>query len=158
MILSMKILPFEKYEIRSKKSIDELCALIDQSCESWGYSFSATNKPLLGKRQDKTFKLYRTIKYRNSFLPIAFGEIFEENGTSVIKITLKMNIFVMFFMLFWLSFILFGAISTLSKGQGIVVLFPLGMFLFGYLMVQGGFWFEVPKLKKLIYEAITKNN
>ena len=160
-VLSMNILPFERYDIESEMSINELFASIDQGCESWSFSYAysgAVSKPLLGGRQGMNFKLYRAIRYHNSFLPIAFGRITKIDGKSVVKITLRMNILVMVFMAIWLSFTLIGAISITSSEHGAPVLIPVGMFFFGYLLMQGSFWFEAPKLKKLTYEIIIKNS
>ncbi len=148
----MNILPFEKFTIKSKKCSNDLYHSIDQSHEPWKISFnySRKTKPLFGKRNGNEFKLFRAIKYGNAFLPIAYGKISSDKATSEIIVTLRLSYPVMVFCVIWLLFVLIIAFVILFKSFSFVSLAPLGMFLFGYLLMQIGFWVEAPKIKKIL--------
>lgn len=88
------------------------------------------------------------------FLPIAFGKIEPRGLGSKVNVKLRMNLFVIGFMTIWLSFALVGAISFLFISQDSMRFIPLGIFIVGYLLMQGGFWFEVPKIRKMIEKIV----
>tara|TARA_B100000767_G_C19451434_1_gene404202 strand:+ start:74 stop:514 length:441 start_codon:yes stop_codon:yes gene_type:complete len=146
--------------MKSSMSLEELYASIDQGCEPWKFSvgLGGRSKPLFGKRKENEFKVYRAIRYQNSFLPVAFGKISENGNEVLVEITLKMNIIVMIFMTVWLSFALIGAVTITFSGAEASLLIPVGMVAFGYLPMQGGFWFEVPKLKKLVGNIVPEHS
>lgn len=152
----MKILPFEKYTIESTKSPESIGEIIDKNCGSWKFPlFRQSNPmPLFGSRKGNNFKLYRYIQYRNSFLPIAFGKISNNQGGTVIEISLRMHWFVFVFMFFWLFFVSVAFFAFLFSPNHIAVLVPFGMFIVGYSLMYFCFWLEIPKLKNLISKML----
>jgi len=151
----MNIVPFESYEIKSEKRPEDILAAIAEKSEKWSFKnvFLSNNKPLTGDVKGSRFKVYRSIKYRNSFLPVAVVEVKSDGKGSFTKITLRMHAFVAVFISIWLSITLFAGIVFLNKSTGALSFAPFGMFLFGYLLMQIFFWIEVPKIKILLNQC-----
>ena len=156
----MNLLPFEKYVIRTNMSLEDLHLSIDQSCAPFKFLnvSGSLNKPLFGKRTENNFKLYRAIRYRNSFLPIAFGQITDNGNEVLVEITLKMNLAVMIFMAFWMSIASVSELALVLSGTEELSFSSLWLLGPGYLLMQAGFWFEVPKLKKIIRNVVPERN
>jgi len=151
----MKIFPYEKYELKSSASLEELYASIDKGCEPWKISanFGEISKPLFGKRCGNKFRLYRASSNKNAFQPVAFGTIYDNGEEVLVEVTLRMNMFVILFAVVWLSFtftLIFAYSLPITPS-----LVLIGMIVCGYLLIQGGFWFEVPRIKKLISNIVT---
>ncbi|MDH5181779.1 MAG: hypothetical protein OEZ39_01340 [Gammaproteobacteria bacterium] len=155
----MNILPFEQFQLVSDKQPDAVAGLIRENCAPGGvFGFAGEHKPLLGTYADRSFKLCRHISYRNSFLPVATGRIKAQDNGSVIDVSLRMHMAVIVFMAVWSAFFLYGTVATIYMSfSGMDTLNPvvIGLFLFGYLLMQGGFWFEAAKIRKLLAEIIT---
>jgi len=151
----MKPLPFEKYELKSSRSLEELYASIDNGCEPWNFfvNFGEINKPLFGKRSGNKFRLYKANSYNNAWQPIAYGTIHDNGEEILVEVSLRMHILVFLFTVAWLSFILIAMIAfriPLVPSIGLI-----GMFVCGCVVAYVGFWFEVPKIKKLISDIMT---
>ena len=148
----MNLFPFESYEINSEKKSEDILSAIAAKSEKWSLRnlFLSNNKPLTGDVKGSRFKVYRSIKYRNSFLPVAVVEVKSLGTGSNAKITLRMHAFVTVFITIWLSMTLLAGIAFLYKSNGAMTFAPFGMFLFGYLLMQICFWIEVPKIKSLL--------
>jgi len=151
----MNIVPFESYEINSEKKPEDILAAIAEKSEKWSLRnlFLSGNKPLTGDVKGSRFKVYRSIKYRNSFLPVAVVEVNSDSKGSITKITLRMHVFVTLFITLWLSMTLLAGIVFLYKSTGVLAFAPFGMFIFGYLLMQTCFWIEVPKIKSLLHQC-----
>ena len=156
----MKIIPFEKYEIRINRPSTEVVEIIGQNSEPWrlSYVFGARTKPFLGSVDNNTFKIYRAIRYQNSFLPILDGVIENRGNESKLLITMRMPHFTSIFMLFWLGGTLLMALSGDENFRTPVSFVPWGLFLFGYVLMQGGFWLEVPRAKQLLEETLGESS
>ena len=145
---SMRIFPFEKYKLKSRLSLKELYASIDESCRLWRFSayFNDKREPLFGKRIENKFRVYSAFRYRNSSKPIAFGTIYDNGEEISVEVTLRPNILVILFVAVWVSSLL-----IISYFMPIAPsLIPIGMAALGYLVMNVCFWFDVPKLKKEI--------
>lgn len=131
--------------------------------------FSKDHKAYQGTLKDNKFEVSRIINYRNSFLPLISGKIEPDLGGSVINITMKPHIFVIIFMLIWLSttggFFLLSIIAFLL-GSGfaeitgpapwMAIVGPAFMFIFGYALFTGGFRFEANSSIKF-FETLFKD-
>ena len=162
----MKYLPFENFVLTTSLSVDEVRNRLSNNIEPRKGSFISasktnTSKPYTGSILNNTFKIYRIINYKNSFLPVITGEITQAWGKTEITIKMKPVLFVLIFMAFWLGtvgivciVILVAAIldfkDIIHNGFSPPVLIPFGMFIFGYLLVTLGFKYESSTSKKFL--------
>ncbi len=105
-----------------------------------------------GNWTSNTFKIKRTIDYRNSFQPQIQGEFHNEWGKTIIRVKMRLPRYVIIFMAFWLSFTIFiGILFTFSINKecfGIFSLIPYIMFVMGWALTIGAFKVESSKSKK----------
>ncbi|MFN0063228.1 MAG: hypothetical protein ACKVPX_12040 [Myxococcaceae bacterium] len=125
--------------------------------------FSRNHKPYQGQITGSTFKVTRVIHYRNSFLPTVVGSVRSDGTGAVIEATLRLNPFVTAFMALWLGGVTAGAIGMtahqLSGGKNpAAAVVPALMFVFGYLLMQGGFLFESRKAKRFLEEIASPSH
>ncbi|PKN93757.1 MAG: hypothetical protein CVU44_08045 [Chloroflexi bacterium HGW-Chloroflexi-6] len=156
----MKFLPYERFRIRTSLSSQEAVNRLENAIEPKRFFrfFGASEKPYEGKLEGSHFEISRIIGYRNSFLPRIKGDVESEISGCSISISMQPHVFVITFMIFWLGGVGFAFLAALgsfvsSLGQTSTadpsfLLIPGGMFIFGYLMVLGGFKFESVKSKK----------
>jgi hypothetical protein len=160
----MKFFPYERFKIKSHLSKSEAINRLNNVIEPKRYFrfFGSSEKPYQGKIEDSHFEISRIIGYRNSFLPMIKGDIESEISGCSILISMQPQIFVVAFMIFWLGgvgffflVILWSFISSLGQTSATdpsILLFPAGMFVFGYALLLGGFKFESVKSKKFFQE------
>ena len=100
----MKFIPFEKFTIKSNLNEIELKSLLSNIIEPKKYfRIKRNNKcPYEGTIKNNHFKINRIIYYKNPFLPIIKGKFIPQinNGTNI-KITMRVNYFTFYFILFW---------------------------------------------------------
>ena len=118
----------------------------------WPFGIPVT-APFIGSVSDESFKIHRDIRYRNSFLPIIWGEIMLNGAGARVFVKMFIHPLVALFMIFWLSMVALGAATT----RGATSLIPLGMFIFGIALTVGSFVPEAIKAKSMILDAITNS-
>lgn len=122
--------------------------------------FKRTNtKPYEGQLHHNDFQINRIIHYRNSFLPQIKGQIRPKDLGTEVNIKMRLSVFVYIFLSIWCGslgiFVLVFSASNMMKGTfDPVVLVPLGMLLFAYVMVTAGFKYEANKAKKDLVEIL----
>ena len=79
------------------------------------YNNTANGKLYEGKISGQTFEVSRIINYRNSFLPIITGNITQENNATIIKINMRLHMFVSAFLVIWCTGFAGSMIFMLSK-------------------------------------------
>src|SRR5215831_2534302 len=149
----MALVPFERLTLRSRLKSDELYRRLAAAVEParwYRNPFSREqHKPYEGEIAPNGFRISRVIRYRNSFLPTIIGRIRADEAGSAIDMVLRLHLFVAVFMVVWLGGAAAGAIVgavEISHGHASAVgLIPLGLFIFGYVLMQGGFVFESRK-------------
>ena len=165
--MSMKlILPFEKYTLISSLSIDEIVKRLeknidlDNSPRFFGIN-SSSGKPYKGKYSANTFSITRVINYRNSFLPLIKGEISTYINETRINIIIRPVLSVLIFVSIWLGIVGIVAVFFLlaallpSAGSDITfthALIPLGMFIFGTLLMTLSFKAESKKARTFLVD------
>ena len=123
--------------------------------ESFGWR-PEDNPPFIGKVEGNEFSFYRDIRGRNSFLPRIRGRVLAYRNGSRIEVNMYLHPLVILFMLFWLGGVGSAAASMLWRGKGTEALVPLGMFVFGLLMILGGFYPEAIKARRILEERIQR--
>lgn len=127
------------------------------------------NGGFMGRVQDSgDFDIRRDINYRNSFLPLVFGQIRQDDysGGSRITVHMRMHRAVAIFMFFWLGMVGLSALgfllpwllhgtSPLSRPGDVPGIFiPVGMFLFGLALPYFAFRPEANKAEAFLHETL----
>jgi hypothetical protein len=155
----MALVPYERVVLHGQLSAEEVIRRLAAAVEPrkrFRISFLADHKPYQGEITGHRFSVSRIIGYRNSFLPTVDGVVRAAGQGAVLEATLMPHPVVLAFMGFWLSAVLLGSLAVLSTqlppGRSRwLFAFPAGMLLFGYLLMQGGFWFEARRAKDFLH-------
>lgn len=160
----MKYLPYENFCITTKLKPAEVQQRLEKEVSTRPGSFFS-----FGSREISTyfegyaingrFEFERDIKYRNSFLPKITGNTEPWLSGSRVHVKMRMPLAVIVFMCVWLIGAAFGGIiillAALNTGHtGIVMFAGFGFFLFGYLLMMGGFKRESRDAKKKLLEML----
>jgi hypothetical protein len=113
--------------------------------------------PFVGTVSKDGFRVYRDIRYRNSFLPIVSGRVEQTSDGTRVSVAMYLHPLAALFMLFWLSAVAIGAVSAYAKHGLAGASIPAGMFVFGVALVCGGFFPEAFKAKKLLRDGINRD-
>ena len=109
-----------------------------------------------GSTDNNTFQISRIVNYRNSFLPRIKGRITNDYNTTTIEITMQLHKFVLIFMGVWLigvlSFFIISLISNSFENLKLLDIMPLGMLIFGVLLMYVPFTMECGKSEKDLEE------
>jgi len=112
------------------------------------------HKPYQGEVTGHRFNLSRIIDYRNNLLPRVQGEVRKNGHGSILEATLTARPVALVFTSLWLSAFLVSALAALATAlhgrSQWTFLFPAGMFVFGYCLTQGSFWYEASRAKRLL--------
>jgi len=112
----MKLFPKEQIILTTVLSRDSVLQRISNSIEVEKdfKLFSSTNgkKAFQGRVSLNNFTIKRNLTYRNSFLPITFGQVYGTSLGSQINLTIKMGKFQFFAFVIWT--ILLGIFSIFS--------------------------------------------
>ena len=114
-------------------------------------------KPYQGEIVDNTFIISRIIRYRNSFLPTITGVVERAATETVVRVKIRSNPFLMgsFCLIFGL-FGWFGQKSVTNNGDtiGSVLLLPIGMALFAYVVAMAAFTYESTEAREDIQRIV----
>ncbi|WP_040278561.1 hypothetical protein [Psychroserpens damuponensis] len=147
----MKLIPSETIEIKSSLSIDQIRELLAHNIEpKMKFKFSKNHKIFEGFIEQDTFEIQRIIRGRNSFKPYIKGDIKSHNNGTLLSASLKMNHFVITFILIWLGMVCFGFFvsiyAVLRQDLNPIAAFgPLIMIVFAYGLMNYGFDSEKKK-------------
>jgi len=158
----MNFLPFENITYKTKLSEIDVVTRLHESVEpskTFRFTFfgGGSSMPYEGEIGNGYFEIKRIIGYRNSFLPQIKGTISRDTHGTTINVKMRLNMFVIVFLVIWFSGVGLGFVALLSSSLGekefdLTALIPLGMLLFAYLLSMGGFKFESHKSKKDLAE------
>ena len=119
--------------------------------ESFG-GHPSDSSPFIGKVEGDSFRMYRDIRYRNSFLPQVRGSVVSTSRGSRVLITMYLHPLVAVFVLFWLGTAGTGVITAFNAQNGNIG--PALMFLFGLILTVGAFYPEAFKARRLLEQSI----
>lgn len=154
----MKFLPYEKMVFHSslkEDKVKEKLVNVTEPIKGWRFQlvrFNSTSK-YAGEINGSSFQINRIISYRNSFLPQIIGKIEPQINGCTIRVIMRLHLFVLVFLLVWLGIVGLIAVSMiiaaiLFDSNNQLFFFPLGMFIFGYLLSILAFKLESSKSKK----------
>jgi hypothetical protein len=157
----MFFLPFEYFEIYTHLSPEEVCRRLCSVIEPWHWYPADINR-FFGTVYSDHFKISRKTGGGTMTPPVILGKV-EAHGTgSRIKITIRLDWFVVVWMIVIFGLMGFGILQMTSDGlialfpTGVLqirvlwaILFYLGSFSFGYLMMASQLWGERISRKSL---------
>lgn len=154
----MPLIPFDRFDVESPLPAEELSSRLAGSVEPKRWLRSGRGeRPFEGTVEDEgRFRIQRVIGYRNSFLPTLAGTVERTPGGSRIRGTMTMSPLVGIFIVIWLLGVLFFASPFLIAPREAAAspdplwVAPVGMFLFGWLLVSGAFTFESRQAHRLL--------
>lgn len=108
----------------------------------------ARNASYTGDVNGNNFRIRRDIQYRNSFLPIVSGTIEPGIGTTMLRVKMRMHLFVTVFEVLWLTISFSFALLALFQPAREAVVFPLMFCVGGYAMAMIAFYLEARIVKR----------
>jgi hypothetical protein len=158
----MYLVPYERFEVETTLTNSTIVEVLSSKIEPKKiFRLSSNHAPFEGDISLDGFEINRIIHYRNSFLPVISGQF--HTGVYGTKVIIKMRLHfgVIAFMCVW--FVVMGSafFSSLSSildnktAMSVATFIPLGMLIFVYVMVSGGFWFEARKQKKMLIKIFS---
>ncbi len=125
------------------------------------FGISKIEQPFEGEVGADDFRVFRTIRYRNSFLPLILGKFENAPSGSRASVTMRPIWLVLGVWILWMSFALVAAAATMAlvfKGRspgigGIAI--GLGLPVFGYLLASVSVAIEARKARRMLTEILT---
>jgi hypothetical protein len=160
----MAFIPFEIIQYKTGFSKNIVLEKLNSIVEREDILKSLTgkySKRFIGRINGNNIKIVNnTRKYRNSFSAIAFIKIFEDdNDDTIIDVFMRMNIFVIIFMIIWLGgciFALFIVLFLMPFDYEIEIIISclpiIILFIIGYSFMTGLFKMESRKIKENLEE------
>ena len=137
-----KLIPYERVIIRTSLSVDTIrhrLYMEIKPVETLFFPLFSNDKPYSGKITELGFKIMRSIKGRNSFLPLVKGVVEKDSDGSVIYITMTLHPFII------ASIIVMILSIIMSIGWN-----GLGIVAFLYVLCEVFFWLEVAKTNEFL--------
>lgn len=147
------------FTIETQKSEDEILQIIRDNTyiRTSAFDFPKGDKYFEGDVFENSFKIFRCIHYRNSFLPVIIGTIEKSDYDSPlkIKINMRMTIFVSVFISIWFTGVIAACLILPFVGFSMpAALVPYIMLVFGILLVVIPNKIETKKAKEKLEELL----
>lgn len=111
--------------------------------------------PFRGEVSSRTFEMTRVIGYKNSFLPVIRGTIEgHATGGSVVRVRMTLHLFTMIFLIVWMGFLVFFAMSDLVAVGHLRSYTPVFMLLFAVVLTLVAFFPEARSAERRIRKAL----
>ncbi|MBE0448316.1 MAG: hypothetical protein IBX64_09515 [Actinobacteria bacterium] len=154
----MNLLPYEKFEIQTSLTLEETVAALKGEVEPKGWWFwwsSHEHAIFQGDVSRDGFKIMRIIHYMNHFLPVIRGTFKQSQNGIAVMIQMDLHPFVKTFMLIWFGGVIifllvlsaYLASGIISLSSSFLLLIPLAMLIFGWVLASEFFWFEARKAR-----------
>ena len=157
----MKLLPYDTMTVDVPAPIEKVVDSLRRHVEprKW-FRLSHDHVPFQGEVHESGFTISRIIHYRNSFLPVLHGRFESQESSTAVHVRITLHPLVIGFLCVWFgTFAVFsfaGVFPLVQDGDATFLLCCGGMGLFAVLLTLGAFWFEVPKAKRLLQDALAK--
>ena len=151
----MKVIPFDRMEIE----IDQHLHVVRQRLQArvserkW-WMLPSTENEFSGNVTRSSFRISRTLHYKNSFLPIICGQLEEQNGKTLVRVVFRLATSVVIFMtlaFLFLAAIFIGALIELEPAGMIMASF---VSLFISLLTICGFNYELRYSKTNLLQVL----
>ena len=158
----MKFWPCDSFEIETTMSPEDIVASLSAKVEPRKLvrltGFSSHHAEFEGHISPDGFKITRILSYRNSFVPVITGRFLPRGSGTKIAIRMRVHLLATAFMCVWCGGLVWPVIAGLLTGPPTAILLSvvsLGMLVFAWAMVSGGFWFEAKKQKEMLIQMFT---
>jgi len=146
------IIPYERWTLRSPLSPSEVMTRLEAlvARPAWRWPWQRCDRPFQGSLDGRRFRVMRTIRGHNSFLPVIVGEVRDDLAGSRLEITFRLHKSVVAVLA------LFGvglATGFFGGRPSLVPLLVLAAFML--LLSAIGFAPEAEKAKVLLAEALS---
>jgi hypothetical protein len=155
----MPLLPFERFEIRSRLPLAEVTSRLAAAVEPKRWlRFGKAERPFEGRVEGQEFRIQRIIGYRNSFLPRIYGRFTPDPPGCRVEGTLTLHPLAAAFMVVWIgAVVLIGgafAINPPAEGRLLAHLLPVAMLLFGWALATVPFTYEARRARRMLGELL----
>jgi hypothetical protein len=159
----MRFIPSEEYNIEIRKTKDEIIKLLHlytELRENMSVFRFPRNKLFIGIINMADFRLIPGIIYGKSFRPVITGSISEHKGKCIINIKMQLMEYVVTFIIIWISFsVVFIALPLiLGPKFSFIMLTPVIMLIYGYLIMYFGFRYGAKKARKKLTQILETDN
>jgi len=131
---------------------------LEAAVEPWKlFRLSRDHRPFQGVVRDGRFSIRRIIHYENSFRPQIKGVIEAQHMGTRIRARLYPHLVILAFVAVWCTALVAIAtrgIATNAQSFPWLVFVPVGMVLFAYGLMMGGFWWEAGKARRLLASVV----
>jgi hypothetical protein len=152
----MKLLPYDTMTIDVPEATEKVADSLRQHVEpkKW-FRLSHDHAPFQGQVDELGFTISRIIHYQNSFLPILHGRFSTQQYGTKVHVRITLHPLVLAFLCVWFGMLAMFSLPILQGVDAANLLITGGMGLFVIALTLGGFWFEVPKARRLLQDALT---
>jgi hypothetical protein len=160
--VKLRLWPYESFIIETSEEIPELLRKLGPHMGSapffpWGKQ----NNEFIGTLNETGFKMYRAIRYNNSFLPIMIGQFEPRPGGTSVIVRMRLHGYTLVFMICFLVFLTKFSWDLIGPkfefgvpfywGLGVPATFILAI----YLMTIFGFSYEADRSRELASKILT---
>jgi hypothetical protein len=158
----MRLTPFRRFVIETDVPPDAVLSILADLMEEprlWRNPFARDRRPYQGRVEGSSFSMSRIILHRNSFLPLVTGAVEPRGAGALVRVRMRPYRVVLAFMTVWLGLagwmVLKLTFDMLTR-QALEPepLIPLGLFVFGYLMLMVGFASEATNTTELLLRLL----
>jgi hypothetical protein len=150
-------LPYSSWTVEFPLDVDTLADGMRRRIERTRWfrkPWARNHTPLQGSIYARGFTATRVIHYRNSFLPVLYGQFIPHKQGTTIHIRMMLHPLVLLFLANWLGlagvFTLIGLAVWIGGGDWIFPAIAGGMAAFAVLLTYGGFFAEATRTRELI--------
>jgi hypothetical protein len=154
------LIPYKRVIIQTPLTAENAARVLTKlvTPRPWYYLFwTRATTDFEGRISLDGFNINRSIRYRNSFLPILHGRFRPTTKGTAVDVRMVMHPFVVVFLLFWcviLGIAFFQFATQVLQGGSISGrdLIPLGILVFIYVMVFLSFGIEAERATRILKE------
>jgi hypothetical protein len=162
----MRWLPYEKWEVQTPLDVPTLVKGLSRYAEPYRLFSEITTwwkkngPPFYGKVDVNGFRLQRRTWYRNHLGAVLSGRFVESPRGTTIQIKMASHPFVAVFTAIQIGILgvvlAILLVAAINEGQGMIAAVLGGMFVFGVVMAYGRYWWDAPRSKRLLSEALAE--
>jgi hypothetical protein len=154
----MKILPYDCFQFVVNEPILQVQERLAAHVEPRNFCnlFGSSGNSFVGKIEGNSFKIFRDISYRNSFLPIMCGTLEPHPSGTKVSVTMRLHLLVLAFLIFWIWQAIKITLPFTAEAFWAEIGLATVMIGFALLITYAGFWFEAGKSKKAFLEIYQK--
>ena len=164
----MFLIPYKSFTIYTDLKLEDIIVRLKNSIETsmsikkWVSILfkNSKHKPYQGSINKNKLNIFRIIEGRNGLNPTIKGFITDDNSVTVIRISMRPNLFIISFLIFWYSFLMYILIISIIEAKYENILYLIPFLIVPLIFIQLSFIPEVKKssifFKFLLSDRISK--